>query len=328
MIKDELVRRIRRARFQVALAVVNLVVGAFVFLIRDNLFVNPQLVLLVSAMFIGLGLGIGLMSYLRGDIYLPPLDNLLTPHLRVAEIAPNPEGFGASKEVADLAGQVRVLQERIKDVTAGEVASASKDREALISAVRKDLTQDLALELSQRFSKEASEAAHVSESQQVFAATSVRLLQEIASQTRRGNLNLTIGVLTTAVAVSLLTYMVFTSVVAFGSLVSILSHYIPRITTVVFVEVFSFFFLGLYKSSLTEIKFYQNELTTMAAQQIALEVSRLSSDPKSLMLVLDQIARRNPNAAPRAVAETSGGGQLKSLTELLERVSKLVAEAA
>ncbi|MBI5525005.1 MAG: hypothetical protein HY897_01580 [Deltaproteobacteria bacterium] len=47
--------------------------------------------------------------------------------------------------------------------------------------------------------------------------------------------------------------------------IAALSHYVPRITTVTFIEVFAFFFLKLYRASLIEIKFYQNELTSLAA---------------------------------------------------------------
>jgi hypothetical protein len=37
---------------------------------------------------------------------------------------------------------------------------------------------------------------------------------------------------------------------------------VPRLSTVALVEAFAYFFLGLYKSKLEEIKYYQNKCTT------------------------------------------------------------------
>jgi hypothetical protein len=42
--------------------------------------------------------------------------------------------------------------------------------------------------------------------------------------------------------------------------------------------VFAFFFLRLYKTTLAEEKFYQNELTSRTARQTALEAALLSKN--------------------------------------------------
>jgi hypothetical protein len=130
----------------------------------------------------------------------------------------------------------------------------------------------------------------------VFSATSLRLRREIYALSRRGNLNLTIGVVTTGFALGLLAYMIFDESTAPGTFSEALSLYLPRITTVTFIEVFAFFFLKLYRASLIEIKFYQNELTCLASLQIALAASHTCPDPDALRTVLDRLARRNPNA--------------------------------
>ncbi|MBI5527895.1 MAG: hypothetical protein HY897_16315 [Deltaproteobacteria bacterium] len=109
-------------------------------------------------------------------------------------------------------------------------------------------------------------------------------------------MNLTIGVITTGFALSLLAYMIFDESTSPDSLAAALSHYVPRITTVTFIEVFAFFFLKLYRASLIEIKFYQNELTCLASLQIALATSRDCPDPCAVRTVLEQLSRRNPNA--------------------------------
>jgi hypothetical protein len=169
----------------------------------------------------------------------------------------------------------------------------------------------------------------------VFSATSLRLRREISALSRRGNLNLTIGVITTGFAMGLLAYMIFDESRSADTVAAELSHYIPRVTTVTFIEVFSFFFLRLYRTSLQEIKFYQNELTSLAGQQIALETSRQTPDPQTLRQVLSQIAKHNPNSyAESAVASrqasvgSADDANLSNAMNLLERVGTLAAAGA
>ena len=123
------------------------------------------------------------------------------------------------------------------------------DRTALVKSLSESIAVDVATELARRFAADAAAASHVGLTRDAFAATHVRLRQQIESLNRRANLNLIIGVLTTLLAVGLLAYMVLTVSESFTDITALLSHYVPRITTVVFIEVFSFFFLRLYKSS-------------------------------------------------------------------------------
>ncbi|MBI5528074.1 MAG: hypothetical protein HY897_17215 [Deltaproteobacteria bacterium] len=167
----------------------------------------------------------------------------------------------------------------------------------------------------------------------VFSATSLRLRREIAALSRRGNLNLTIGVITTGFALGLLAYMIFDDSRTSDTLSGALSHYVPRVTTVTFIEVFSFFFLKLYRASLMEIKFYQNELTSLASLQIALATSRDCPDPDAVRTVLDQLCRRNPNStsSPDPYSPTPTlpeDDRLKTLADILTRVAGLVAAGA
>lgn len=50
-------------------------------------------------------------------------------------------------------------------------------------------------------------------------------------------------------------------------------HFGPRLTLALFLQIFAYFFLRLYKSSLSEIKYYQNELTNIETKRLALNVA-------------------------------------------------------
>lgn len=104
-----------------------------------------------------------------------------------------------------------------------------------------------------------------------------RLGQEVQDLARRGNLNLTLGILTTLVGLSVLGYSVFYSP-ATRSPQELISYFVPRVSLVVLIEIFAYFFLRLYKQSLSEIKYFQNEITNIESKQLALHITMHSDD--------------------------------------------------
>jgi hypothetical protein len=150
-----------------------------------------------------------------------------------------------------------------------------------------------------------------------------------------------IGVATTLVAAIVLVYVVLTAKDIspgnahgqFTNITTLLSHYIPRITMVVFIEVFAFFFLKLYKASLDQIQFYQNELTALEIQHVALEAARVAKDDKALSTVIEELVRGESGIVRREKRGASGSpngrpSEITTLTPLLERAIKLIAEEA
>lgn len=97
-----------------------------------------------------------------------------------------------------------------------------------------------------------------------------RLRLEIDTLSKRGNLNLIIGILTTLAAAGVLSYVVLTSPTGPTTNTELVLHYGPRFTFAVFIETFSFFFLRLYRATLAEIKYIQNELTNAESKIIGL----------------------------------------------------------
>jgi hypothetical protein len=230
--------------------------------------------------------------------------------------------------VEKLSSELASVQARLASI-GNSSASTSVDYEKLIDSLRSHVTGTLAAELSKQFESEARNAAHLSLARSTFQDTAARLRAEIGSLTRRGNLNLVIGVVTTGFAVALLVYMVLGATSAFESWPVLLSHYIPRITTVVFIEIFAFFFLRLYKSSLIEIKYYQDELTTLASQHIAFEAAHAAGEDKAKLAVITQLVKPSRNHAEKSIKdEAPAPGDLKELSEILERVTKLVVSSA
>jgi len=96
-----------------------------------------------------------------------------------------------------------------------------------------------------------------------------RLEEEIVNLTRRANLNVVIGILVTLVAGIGLVAAVFyhpldlETASAHGDSWRVIAHYVPRLSLIIFAEVFAYFFLKLYRTSLADIKYFQNEISNI-----------------------------------------------------------------
>ncbi|MEX3937396.1 hypothetical protein AB4Y32_37660 [Paraburkholderia phymatum] len=129
-----------------------------------------------------------------------------------------------------------------------------------------------------------------------FEQSRARLSREIASLQWRGNLNLVLGILVSVSGMSILGIFLLSSNLQIGSIsaggnvtiapngakafdeaISFLIHFLPRLTFVLLIELFAYFFLKLYKNSLSEIKYFQNEITNIEAKHLALRAAFLAS---------------------------------------------------
>lgn len=187
---------------------------------------------------------------------------------------------------------------RLHRFPAGELLS-SEERAHLVQQVEahwktegtNELLKQLSREVEQRRSQ-LSQLIHLrSETEQIRR----RLLSEISQLGRRSNLNLSIGIGTTVMAISLLAYSVFTANISLDNWRDALPSQILRMSLAVFVEVFSFFFLRLYRANLDEIKYFQNEVTNVEMKLIALRSSFAVDEGSAAADVLMEIARIERN---------------------------------
>lgn len=121
-----------------------------------------------------------------------------------------------------------------------------------------------------------------------------RLGREVQDLARRGNLNLILGILTTLAGLSVLGYAVFYSPLT-QSPEELLAYFFPRVALVILIEVFAYFFLRLYKQSLAEIKYFQNEMTNVESRQLALHVAIRHEDAALRARVVDELSRTERN---------------------------------
>jgi hypothetical protein len=107
---------------------------------------------------------------------------------------------------------------------------------------------------------------------QLYDAIIKSLNDQIAELGRRANVNLAMGGAITTIWLSILGYFVYTVHLAPLETTASLIYIGKRLTLVVFIEVFAYFFLRLYRYSIFEIKYFQNEITNARFKIVALEV--------------------------------------------------------
>lgn len=149
-----------------------------------------------------------------------------------------------------------------------------RDRDAAIESFRKKLESDAVKSVLDQIKTDALQATRRDGLEARLQSIRGRLRQEVQDLAKRGNLNLVLGIMTTLTGLCTLAYAVALSP-ASTTLSDFLGHFAPRLSLAVLIEVFAYFFLRLYKQTLSEIKYFQNELTNIeskiAAAMFALE---------------------------------------------------------
>ena len=101
-------------------------------------------------------------------------------------------------------------------------------------------------------------------------------------------------------------------------------QFLPRLTLVVLIEIFAYFFLRLYKSSLGEIKYFQNEITNIEAKALALQAAELAGDKESTASIINRLADTDRNFQVLSESKKDDPSEiiklLQQATALLQKV--------
>lgn len=222
-----------------------------------------------------------------------------------------------------LAEALDLLKREVDEVRESQVQAVAGDREKLVEAMRPTLVEDIARSVEQQLAETVAEARRVQFIRDNLVSNLERLRSETASLGRRAALNLTIGAVTTLIAASVLFYLVVAQEREFDSVPLMLNYYIPRLSLVVFIEVFAFFFLRLYRATLTEIRVCQRETTDLALNISAIETAWASEEPSSRGRVAEAIVSGRAAHGKTADREPASVDP-KVVTDLLTQFAKVL----
>ena len=311
-----------RARARIVMIFLPMIIGILV-LINDvvisNLFgLNYNFVQVLAVTLIFIGAAYFLMVYLKDGIEALLIDRIrMTATIKPFRVSQDSSASILQKEIDE-------LKKKISEVSYAHIQLKEGQQEALIEELKGTISSDLAAELEKQYSSAALTTAQMRQAKDNYRQSIDRLSNEIETLTRRANLNLVIGVLTTSIAVGLLTYMVLGTDTKLETLIGILSYYVPRVTVVIFIEVFSFFFLKMYKSNLSEIKYYQQEITKISTQQIVYESAILSDDNGTLLsFVNTALNQGRKDESEDSIEDRSM--QIEHLSRVVQETSKIIS---
>ena len=168
------------------------------------------------------------------------------------------------------------LSAKIKEAAASDLLDSIKED------VRKQVKIDRFEWVSDKISK-------------IFTRTIDRLRGAIEDQYKRGTINLAIGIIITIIGLAVLGYYVSELKIDPANPINTAQVFFPRLSLVILIEVFAFFFLKLYRASLIDVKYFQNELTRFEAKYIALWAAYQEEDRAMFEKILEILARTERN---------------------------------
>ncbi|MBO1466995.1 hypothetical protein J4H00_01040 [Enterobacter ludwigii] len=278
-----------------------LITGVGVYSIRYDLskyfYVDDRLTFLLSVGLIGYGVAILLLNYLKGDKYQSAEDGLLMDELKVLRNELVHSQISKS-ELEETKKKIHALENLIKYLKEEKYQITSDERHEILESLRSNILTEsssaLMKEIELKYSESIKADNQLNRVREQLEGTRLRLRGEIAALGRRGNVNLVIGVLTTIVAVGILANTVLNLELKLPS-ETLIAHLAPRITLSLFIEVFSFFFLKLYKSGLSEIKYFQNELTNVEMKFISLDICLRGKNTELISDVVSEFSKTERN---------------------------------
>jgi len=207
--------------------------------------------------------------------------------------------FREKHQYSELAKMMQDFDQRLQSVSSGPDMLSDQNRADLITTIKNRLEAESADQvlatIQSRVEERVVQESRSKNLERQFSGSLERLTREIAALSRRGNLNLVLGIMTTVVGLGILGYYVFYDQASGQNPWLFTSHFLPRLTLVIFIEIFAYFFLRLYKSSLIEIKYFQNEMTNLESRFIALVIALEVSEAPTLDSVIIELGKTERN---------------------------------
>lgn len=241
-------------------------------LVRRQTFIIG-LALLATAFFLFL------LRYLRGELSI----DIGSFSLGFKQESKSP--FIESTRISELEEQVKRIKIAVaRQISPSATAAIENVEAALIERVIQEVPNKLAEQLNENTVRQRS----IVQTRDGLNLGRKRLEIELASLDRRGTVNLSIGSVTSAVAVVLL-YQAATTSPQSTDLMTLFTFYVPRVALAIFVELFSFFFLRLYKAGLLDLKYFHSEILNLELRIAALDTAMLINDQESLRNVISSL---------------------------------------
>ncbi|MDX2350693.1 MAG: hypothetical protein QNK32_09920 [Porticoccus sp.] len=261
--------------------------------------IDDRTAFFVSLGLIGSGLAVLLFNYLRGehaeptdDVYLIDEKKILT---NVLSSSPSP---ASKQEIKENEYKIKSLAEITRAISVGNLQITEEEKDSILEEIKKDILVDTANpavpEVEEKYLKDIKRASQIAREQEKLEKIRLRLKREISVLGRRCNINLVAGVLTTITAMGILATIFFDTEVKF-TVETFRSHFAAKFIFGLFVEISSLFFLTLYMYGLSQIKFFNNEITNIEMKFLSLDSAIRSRDEDLINSVVNEFSKTGRN---------------------------------
>jgi hypothetical protein len=212
------------------------------------------------------------------------------PNQADARVNTNNASIGnIDKRFKDLIDKISAIENNKIDIVSlnqDEIDNLKKDA---ISRTSNLISDEIAKYLKQKIRRE--EVDSISES------SLVRLSRQLIALGSRANSVLVTGIIFCSAGLAALWYSFYYSPVINTSSewVELFKSYAPRLALVLLIEIIGFFFLKMYRATLVEIRYVQNEITNVELRLIALFSARAEGGA-TLSKVIEALAKTDRNS--------------------------------
>ncbi|WP_418180756.1 hypothetical protein ACNSOL_01420 [Aliarcobacter lanthieri] len=239
-----------------------------------------------------------------------------------------------------ISSEIEYLKNNIKDLNKlkSDINLSQDDKKQLLSSIIKETNTE---EIKRIYKNETDQLKNdlrqslgFENIKKSFGRIISRLENELSVLRRRASINLSLGIFITIGALGMLynTIDLFytdlstnsTTLTNERTLQEILILLLPRLSIVIFIEIFAFFFLRLYAKSLHEIKYFQNELTNIESKLIAAEIAYITNNQEGLKDSLSSLSLTERNFILKKGETTVELERAKSESENMQNILKAI----
>lgn len=178
--------------------------------------------------------------------------------------------------IFQLKNEVEMLRSKLEEVSkqtkdgAKNITLSNAERKELIDSTKKKIAGEMIFKASEDIKREMLSIKEQLSINEHYEDMVYRIKKEIDRLNRRGGANLGIGALIAFAGIAYLGFVIMNQVVS-NDKVGYIIHMLPRVSFVIVIEVFAYFFLKLYKNGFDEVKYFQNELTNIESKVLAIK---------------------------------------------------------
>ncbi|EIT8537344.1 hypothetical protein L3M36_002479, partial [Escherichia coli] len=162
------------------------------------------------------------------------------------------------KEIIKLNKRLSEIENKTSSGVSVEITESERNK--LISDAKKRIIGNTLLLADNSLKSDISDFKKSYSLHKLHTDMILRLESEIDRLNRRGGLNLAIGTIIALTGILSLAYFLYSAPDIVDG-VDFFIHHLPKLSFVIVVELFAYFFLRLYKNGFDEIKYFQNEIT-------------------------------------------------------------------